>query len=388
MVQHRVCLLVSLMFIVVFAVSSEADDKMPAFSMRCDEFESLSTTDRRLIVKNALENRLHKVLNIEFHAVQLGQTREVSDGRIGKVLQELNGVRYRFRSIEGDYLIEWELGGAKVSEPNELGSSGYDSHSGIVSSTFSQPEKKAFYGRIDSKQNTLKTTLRYVYWLDGTSDPEDMANYLIRDVVRNIDAANIECQSDLGQVHVEIPWNPPWGEPEHLGTRKVVLDPVMGFVPIEGVASWKKPRRDGKVSWRTEEFKVEESIFVDGVWFPSNLKEWIRASSTSDSFASGQVTVWETKVSKMSAGVVATKDLVVQLPVGARVADVLNGAVYTVGENGAHLNEQALIGPEAIVVPKTTQIEGPRFWLFALNAGLLMLAGVLLLRVARRSRIK
>ncbi|MBS0203353.1 MAG: hypothetical protein JSS49_10670 [Planctomycetes bacterium] len=273
-----------------------ADEETPAFSIRSEEFESLSSADQRLMVKNALENRLNKALNVDFNAVQLGHTR------------------------------------------------------------------------------------------DGTSDVEDMANYLISDVVRNIDAAVIECHSDLGQVHVEIPWNPPWGEPEHLGTRKMVLDPLKGFLPIEGTASWKKPRRDGKVSWRTEEFKVEESKMVQGVWFPSNLKEWIRASSTSESIATGQVTVWETKVSKLSTGIVVTDDLVVQLPAGTRVADALNGVVYTVCENGARLNEQTLIGPDGLTVPGTKGIRRSRFWLFVLNGGVLMLTGVVLLLVARRRR--
>jgi len=315
--------------------------------MEFDDFAKLDLAEQRAIIKVAFKRRLDVISNLDVRCIQLGSVREYRDKKVGKVLHRLNGTRFRCRSHGSSYRLDWELGGPDVLRPNEFEQTMYNSRSGIATSLHRQDGLPYPFARIDSKHNVYKGCLRYTYWLDGISVPTDAGNYLYRDIVQQIESSSIECDLQLKRVRIQIPWIPPWGGSPDLGTRTLILDPQRAFAPLEGTGYWEMEREDGPM-WREEVFRVGAFKRVKEIWLPTQVTETIRTSSANHSKTEGLVEYWETEVSEVESGRVTEDELIVTIPKGTRVTDMLRGVVYFLGEDGKPKREQPILGIGAV----------------------------------------
>lgn len=349
----------------VISAASDARVDSTKFVVGFDDFSKLAIAEQRAIIKVAFERRLDVLSNLDVRCIQTGSVREYRKSEMGSVLHRLNGARYRCRTHGTSYRLDWELGGPDVLRPNEFEQTTYDSRSGVATSLHQQNGLPYPFARIDSKHNAYKGCLRYTYWLDGISEPTDAGNYLYRDIVQMIESSSVDCDSQLRRVRLQIPWIPPWGGSPDLGTRTLILDPQRAFAPLEGTGYWEMEREDGPM-WREEEFRVGAFKLVKDIWLPTQVTETIRASSANHSKTEGLVEYWETEVSEIESGNVTEEQLIVTIPKGTRVADMLKGVVYFLGEDGKPKREQPMLGIDAIntaLNPPNRAVKSSRGWL-------------------------
>jgi hypothetical protein len=323
--------------LVGLAIPAQAMDDSVSFSTTIDEFRRLAPDQQISLLKRAFERRLRLGENLYYEAMQRGHVSKSIDGKVGERKGNLNGRRYRHWRRGDSYRIDSEKGGADVLKPNEFAESSFDSRTGLVTKTSRFSESPRMFGRIDRDQSYDIRENRYAYWLDGKPDSQTNADFLIRQLVDQSDHYEIEVLAGRPEVGLTIPWIPPWSKTP-LGTRTFLLDPVKGFLPIQGRAHLEQPRPNGKLIWRDEEFFVGASQLVGDVWMPTKLKEQIRASPTGPD----HVAIWETEVTLIKAGSVTEEDLIVHLLEGTEVVNVIEGSAYVVGRGATRLRERPL----------------------------------------------
>jgi hypothetical protein len=189
------------------------------------------------------------------------------------------------------------------------------------------PECALALGRIGVEHDPPTETNRYTYWLDGQHSAK--AEYLIRYLVDHQKEWTIEVPADSSTVRLTVPWQPEFSD-KPMGTREFFLDPRKAFFPVRGKARWEEILRIGKLSWRSEEFIVEEARLVGDVWMPTKLKEIIGASPLGPNV----VNIWETEVHKIESGTVTPEDLEIKFPEGTEVIDAIKGLRYLTDANG------------------------------------------------------
>jgi thiol-disulfide isomerase/thioredoxin len=321
---------------------ARADDDATAFSTSIDVFRRLAPADQESLLMGAFERRLRLAKNIHYEALLRGHTHKYNDGKIGELTHKLNGRNYRHWRLGDSYRIASAKGGPDVLKPNEFAESGFDSVTGVVTSTVRFDTWPRTFGRIDVNQSFDIRENRYAYWLDGTPDRRDLADFLIRCLVDQFHHWKIVAPVNQDKVSLTFPWQPPWSN-EPLGTRELILDPGKGFLPIQGTAHLETPQSNGSLLWRSEEFFVEASRLVGGVWMPTKLKEQVCASSTGPE----HIVIWETEVTKIEAGTVTADDLIVLLPEGTEVVDALRGMSFVVGPGGDRSRFRPLLDEKA-----------------------------------------
>jgi hypothetical protein len=312
--------------------SAGAGEDVAAFAMGANAFRQQSPEEQKTCLVNAFERRLELAKNIQYQAVQTGANHEYHAGKIGKLVTKLNGSRLRHWRLAGSFRMDTIRGGDMSVEPLPIESvaSGFDAQRGIGICTLHVSNTERCFGRIDATPDPINESNRYAYWLDGkdTTEQECFMRYLVE---HRADFA-IDASGGGETIRLTVPWKPFWSETV-IGTRSFELDPRQGFLPVRGKARWEIRERDGSLSWREEEFFVEDSRLVRDVSMPTKYRELIRASTLGDEL----VTVWQTDVTKIEAGNVTPKDLDVPLIEGMAVVDAIEGISYTVGPNGQRL---------------------------------------------------
>jgi hypothetical protein len=355
-----------------------------AFSMHVEEFCRLPDADQKALVKSAFDLRLRLAKNIHYEALLRGHVHKYHDGRIGDLVADLNGRRYRHWRLGDSYRIDSDKGGVDVSKPDEFGISGFDSLAGVRKSTVRSEGTPRLFARIDVTHNVDIHENRYAYWLDGTPDKRSQADFLIRYVADNSDSYKFEAPVNQDKVRLIIPWQPHWSK-KPLGTRTLELDPTKGFLPVRGKAYWEEQLPKRGPWWRSEEFSVEASTLVRDVWMPTKLRESVRASSTGPD----RVAVWETEITKIEADTVSPNDLVVPWPEGTEVVDAIKGVAYVIGPDGEHLRERHLVGGKSLTPAELSKLAMSQqkrmaqsnIWGIALiNLGIVVVVGGLILR--------
>jgi hypothetical protein len=341
MIRHLRRILALTTSLIGVPIPSAAADDATAYSLTIDDFCRLPAADQKCHLKKSFNRRLQVTENIRYEARLRGRTYKYRDGRVGEITHDLNGRNYRHWRLGNSYRIESEKGGAEVLNPVEFGNSGFDSCTGVVTSTVRFASSPRIFARIGFDHDVDIREDRYAYWLDGKPDKMGEADYLIRDLVGQFDEYIIEAPVEQDKVRLTIPWQPVWsGKP--IGTRQFILDPGKGFLPIRGTAYCKLEETGGEPMWRSEDFSVGASRSVRDVWMPTNLKELIRASSTGED----HIVVWETDVTKIESGTVTATDLAVPFLAGTEVVDAIRGVSYVVGPGGEQAKLQPLVGPK------------------------------------------
>lgn len=351
------------------APASAAND-VAAFSTSIDEFRQLSQVDQKSLVASAFEHRLQHSRNIQYEALLLSSISEYRDNRVGKVIEQLYGRRWRHWKLGRSFRLDMDRGGLFVSKANEFFVCGLDSDAGVVKSTHYLSSDEIVFGRIDVNVDRVAEYNRYAYWLDGehTGTAENIFRYLLDH--RN--ELTIETPRDSDAVRLTVPWQPIYFQ-EPLGTKSFALDPGKGFLPKYGIGRWEKDNLTHPL-WRWEEFFVEDAQLVGDVWMPTKLREVIGSSLFDDEH---KVNVHETTVSRIESGIVTPKDLEVQFRPETRVVDAIRGEAFVVGQNGERTRVQPLIGAGTFPPP---QVDDPApSHLNWMNVVLLNLVGLSLL---------
>src|SRR5438105_3581815 len=122
-----------LLFFSLIGITSSlpARESQTAFSTTIEEFCRLAPPDRKALVAKALERRLEHGNNIHYAALMLGNVSEYHDGRVGKVLVELNGSHFRHWRFGKSFRMDTDRGGVDVSNSVQFMVAGFDSERGI-----------------------------------------------------------------------------------------------------------------------------------------------------------------------------------------------------------------------------------------------------------------
>lgn len=363
------------------AISVDVADGVEA-AMPFGSFSQLSPQDQLVVVEAALRDRIEQTENLDLQILETYGTYEFQNGELGRKISDLNGKRYRYRRIGRSYRADWELGDIRVASPNEWGESAYDAELGLVTSTYRGPAIPGqVHGRIDSEHNSFTSRLRYLYFLNGENAPQDPANYLFSDALRQRAAWQLTLDATTETVALKFPWVPPWDSLPR-GQRTLNLSPEWGFLPVSGTADLSQEVQ-GKVIWRAESLAVDAVKIVGGVCLPARVTEVVRASSSGGTPWNCQATVIKMELLQCSSGTVVRGDFEVVLPEGAYVNDAVEGIAYTVGRNGAKLN----IIRHGDLPPARPKLPLPalrRWLLYANAAGVLVLVCVWQWRRRRR----
>ncbi len=360
----------------------------PSFSLSDDEFRRLSSADQKAWVTRAFERRLEHAKNIHFESLTLMRINQYDGKKVGPLLTHLNGGRYRHWRLGESYRVDIDRGGNDVSHLEQQIVTGLDASAGVFKTTFRTPDDVFKTCRIDTEQDPLTIENRYAYWLDGGHNA--MSEYLIRYLLEHRDSFKIDSPAN-GDIVLSVDWKPVWSD-RPLGTRELILDPVKGFLPINGKAHWEKKGPDGKLNWRSEEFVVEKSQLVGDVWMPTKLTELLVASTLGPEI----VNVFETEVTRIESGTVKPHDLEIPFLTGMKIVDAIKGVAYTVGPNGKSSgDDQPLVGQNSRayngLLGNTDQqrsMLARNFWAFVfINLGVVVTIGALVLRRHLRRRV-
>lgn len=355
---------------------ARAAESVAAFAMKASEFRGLSPEDQKTLLASAFARRLELAKNIQYEAVLTGQNHEYRAGKIGKLVVKLNGSRLRHWKIGESFRVDTIRGGDMSIEPLPVESvaSGFDPKAGVGTSTIHFSNTARCFGRIDVSPDPINDSNRYAYWLDGKDTPEQ--EFFIRYIVEHRKDFEVDASVEGESIRLTLPWKPYWSE-KVIGKRSFDLDPHKGFLPVRGDARWEMPDQDGNLSWRNEEFFVENSKLVVDVYMPTRYKELLSASTLGD----GLVTVWQTDVSKVEAGNVTPKDLEVPLTEGMEVVDAIKGVFYKVGPDGKPTGKvDRLVGAKSHFGSpgvRDGSAEGGRFMFMITNLGVIIIVGTL-----------
>src|SRR5262249_39617975 len=157
----------------------------------------------------AFEHRLKHSRNIRYAAQVRIRICEYNDGRIGKVVTEINGENLTHWRLGDSYRVDSERGGPNVEGNLQRVTNGFDAGQGVNRSTLRVDGKSRVFGRIDSSQDPITEENRYLYWLDGkhTQFGQSLINYLVEQKGKHESTITAN-----GLVVLTVPWQPRWSD--------------------------------------------------------------------------------------------------------------------------------------------------------------------------------
>jgi len=335
-------------------------------------FRQLSLDDQKAVVIVAIARRLEHSKNLRLEVDSRAWSHRSPDRPTWEMPNDpsllANPDRYRACFLNGSYLMEASMYSrfkpvdSQVPVQNVLNT--WDREQGVNRSRVrqSQVPDRTDYQIGTDQDEIIVSGNRYWYWLDGERSTH--GEHFLRYLYDNRDQISIDPAVDGEKtVTIRVPWDP-WWKREYCGETRLALDPEKGFLPVETHGHWEKGDQ-----WRIQEYYVLDSKLVGDVWMPTKLQEIRRASL----LRPDEATVYNLTVLSIEQGVIP-EDLVLEFPVGAEVADKIQGVFYIVGPHGEPTHERALVGMAAVMAAEAAQRRANPmwFWLLLINGGAIL----------------
>jgi len=208
----------------------------------------------------------------------------------------------------------------------------FDGREGITKNYVNTPDNVAdtFFGRIDTSEDPMIRENRYTAWLSGNFLTEFHGEdyFIFSCLMQHKEQWEIELDAAGRRVKLTSPYPERFVADSFDGTRKLILDPQKGFMPLSGEFRWEATWND-RNRWSEERFVVEESLLVDGVWMPIRMLIRLRSS-----FHPEIETFFRMSISDITHGQVSEADMFLRFPEGTSVVDAIAGVSYRTDARG------------------------------------------------------
>ncbi|WP_417376261.1 hypothetical protein [Gimesia maris] len=306
------------------AVSAVAEEPQP-ITIDIKEFSELKPAEQKKWILKAFARRLEHAKNLYYEVDLTGLIYENRNEQPGKLRTKTPFRRCRHWLLEDSYRIDSDMFRPDEEEANQWVSDSYDAKQRITRGTITN--KTHSFGRIDRVHDTIIRDNHYIYWLRG--EYPDKSEYLFQDMIDRKTSFEIQAPVDSGKVQLTIKYQPYWTNKLY-GSRKMILDPERGFLPIRGESRWREfPGLDRKPRYRIERFTVSKSKLVEDVWMPVEIREDTMSSSAPDIISTQEI-----KVTRIEHGKVKPTDLVVPFTEDMTIVDAIKGVTYVTDEDG------------------------------------------------------
>jgi hypothetical protein len=213
-------------------------------------------------------------------------------------------------------------------------------------------EKQSPTGRVDTVHNPILQLNSYLKWIGGMSgDLHPKSFYMFIDLLEHRDKWIIETNKDSRLVRLTTIYPPHLKYKQYEGKRRLLLDPMKGFMPVDGEFTWHSADDNGYENWEEGCFIVEDSKLVGNVWMPTLMIKYFRTKVTAHKF-----TLIKMKITDIEHGQVTNEDIVFKFPEDTRVVDAIQGVSYKTDANGEPIEStiQPLYGldPSQVKLPE------------------------------------
>ncbi|EDL60855.1 hypothetical protein PM8797T_09054 [Gimesia maris DSM 8797] len=306
------------------AVSAVAEEPQP-ITIDIKEFSELKPAEQKALILKAFARRLEHAKNLYYEVDLTGLIYENKNEQPGKLRTKTPFRRCRHWLLEDSYRIDSDMFRPDEEEANQWVSDSYDAQQRITRGTIIN--KTHSFGRIDRVHDRVISDNHYIYWLRG--EYPDKSEYLFQDMIDRKASFEIRAPVDSGKVQLTVKYQPYWTNKPY-GSRKMILDPERGFLPIRGESRWREfPGLERKPSYRIERFTVSKSKLVEDVWMPVEIREDTMTSSLPQS-----ISTLEIKITRIEQGKVKPADLVVPFSDGMMIVDTIKGVSYVSDDAG------------------------------------------------------
>jgi hypothetical protein len=243
-------------------------------------------------------------------------------------------------------------------------------------------EKNIPTGRVDTIHDPIVQLNSYLAWIGGMSgDLHYKPFYIFIDLLEHRDEWIIETDIDSHLVRLRTVYPPRSTMEQYESKRTLLLDPMKGFMPIDGEFNWHGVD-GGYENWEEGGFVVEDSKLVGNVWMPILINEYFRTKVTAQKF-----TLIKMKISDIEHGQVTNENMTFQFPENTRVVDAIQGVSYKTDANGEPI--ESTIEPLYGLDPSQVKLPEPpkrNINIVFIVAGVLLIVTALYILLKKRGK--
>jgi hypothetical protein len=357
-----------------------------------DQFANLSVKEQKKVLERVFEERVKHSKNIHYrleHSTTFPKLTDKPDFRkpdFRKLIRTVDEFMYynvfEHWVLNDTYCMVTDEFDTNQNQPLHRITDVFDQAKGVRKAVqIYYTENQSPTGRVDTVHNPIIKLNSYLAWIGGMSgDLHYKSFYEFIDLLEHRNEWIIETDVDSHLVRLTTIYPPRFTMEQYEGKRTLLLDPMKGFMPIDGEITWYGVS-GGYENWEETCFVVDESKQVGNTWMPTLMTLYFRTKVTENKF-----TLIKMKITDIEHGQVTEKDMVFKFPENTRVVDAIQGVSYKTDVNGEPIDStiEPLYGLDPSQVKLPSEPPKRNINIVFIVAGILLILTSLYLQFKKR----